>query len=289
MKKISVLFLLGVIIASIGFSHANAKGVAIGSRSEEVKAIQEILKTDSDVYPEGYVTGYYGSLTEKAVRKLQKKCGIPETGVVDDATEKCIYPIDYKIKVVAPNGGEVWDRNTIQAIKWEVTGPEIIILQDSKPFWSKASIDLFRRTTITCPVCPAGLVCAPCASEVPVFVKHLATVSLFDGSYSWQISSDILNSKDYIVRVSAGKNIVPLWRSEKNGEDLPPSAEIWPIPSQPGYFGWDESDGTFEIIGNTTQCPTCPVCQPDTQKIQGVIAILQNLITELQKAIALLK
>lgn len=211
MKKNSVLFLLGAIIALIGFGYiANAKGVAIGSRSDEVKAIQEILKTDSDVYPEGYVTGYYGSLTEKAVRKLQKKCGIPETGVVDDATEKCIYPVDYKVKVVAPNGGEIWDRNTIQTIKWEVTGPEIIILQDSKPFWSKASIDLFRRTTITCPICPTGSACAPCASEVPVFVKHLATVNLFDGSYSWQISSDILNSKDYIVRVSAGKNIVPL-------------------------------------------------------------------------------
>ena len=146
-KKISVLLLLSLVITLASFSYyiADAKGVAIGSRSDEVKAIQEILKEDSSIYPEGYVTGYYGSLTENAIKKLQKKCGLPETGILDDATEKCIYPINYKVTVVSPNGGEVWDRNTIQTIKWDVTEPDATI-QSIKPFWPKASIDLFKRT-----------------------------------------------------------------------------------------------------------------------------------------------
>jgi peptidoglycan hydrolase-like protein with peptidoglycan-binding domain len=290
-KKISVLFLLGIIITSIGFSHiTDARGVAIGSRSDEVKAIQEILKEDSDIYPEGYVTGYYGPLTEKAIKKLQKRCGLPETGELDDATEKCIYPINYKVTVVSPNGGEVWDRNTIQTIKWDVTEPEVSI-QGLKPFWPKASIDLFKRVPAVCPTCPAGAQCAPCLAEQSVFVKHIATVNLFDKSYSWRVASDIPNRNDYVIRVSVGKNIASLWMWEKNQVIQPSSTEIWPPGPIPpvGGISWDESDRFFEITGETgIVCPPCPVC-PDNKKLEQVIAILENVIKELQKAVSLLK
>ena len=288
-KKISVLFLLGLIVASVGFSYiADARGVAIGSRSDEVKAIQEILKEDSSIYPEGYVTGYYGSLTEKAIKKLQKRCGLPETGELDDSTEKCIYPINYKVTVVSPNGGEVWDRNTIQTITWNVIEPDVTI-QSIKPFWPKASIDLFKRVAAVCPTCPAGAACTPCPPEQSVFVKHIATVNLFDKSYSWRIASGIPNSKDYVVRISAGTNIVPLWRWEKNQVLQPSATEIWPSSVSSTGMNWDESDKVFEIMGTITPgCPTCPVC-PTNQNLEQTIAILQNMITELQKAIALLK
>lgn len=287
-KKISVLFLLSLIITLVGFSYiAYARGVAIGSRSDEVKDIQEILKENPDIYPEGYVTGYYGPLTEKAIEKLQKKCGLPETGELDDATEKCIYPINYKVKVVSPNGGEILDRNTIQTIKWEVTEPDMTI-QSIKPFWPKASIDLFKRVATVCPTCPEGIVCAPCPTEQSVFVKHIATVNLFDKSYSWKVKTDIANSKDYVIRISIGKNIAPLWRWEKNQGNIPTTSEIWPNSLPSSLINWDESDKVFEIAGEIKpECPTCPVC--DTQKIESVISILQNMIAELQKAIALLK
>lgn len=288
-KKISVLFIITLvsILTAVGYV-AYARGVAIGSRSDEVKAIQEILKEDSDIYPEGYVTGYYGPLTEKAIKKLQKRCGLPETGELDDATEKCIYPINYKVTVVSPNGGEVWDRNTIQTIKWDVTEPEVSI-QNIKPIWPKASIDLFKRVPAVCPTCPAGAQCAPCLAEQSVFVKHIATVNLFDKSYSWRVASDIPNSKDYVIRVSVGKNITLLWRWEKNHGILPSATEIWPSTVPPAWMNWDESDKVFEITGTITpECPTCPVC-PNNQKLEQVIAILENMIKELQKAISLLK
>lgn len=58
----------------------------IGMTSEEVKRLQEILATDPDIYPEGYITGYFGRLTEKAVKRLQKKMCLEEVGIVGPKT-----------------------------------------------------------------------------------------------------------------------------------------------------------------------------------------------------------
>ena len=57
-----------------------------GMTSEEVKRLQEILATDPDVYPEGFITGYFGRLTEKAVKKFQKKICVEQVGIVGPKT-----------------------------------------------------------------------------------------------------------------------------------------------------------------------------------------------------------
>ena len=57
-----------------------------GMTGEDVKLLQEILATDLDVYPEGLVTGYFGQLTEKAVKRFQKIAGIEQVGVVGPKT-----------------------------------------------------------------------------------------------------------------------------------------------------------------------------------------------------------
>lgn len=53
----------------IKFTKTLRKGIT----DEDVKRLQEFLKTDPEVYPEGLVTGFFGSLTEKAVKKFQEK------------------------------------------------------------------------------------------------------------------------------------------------------------------------------------------------------------------------
>ena len=58
----------------------------LGMTSEEVKILQEMLAADPSIYPEGLVTGYFGSLTEKAVRKFQAKHGIEQVGNVGPKT-----------------------------------------------------------------------------------------------------------------------------------------------------------------------------------------------------------
>jgi len=49
-----------------------------GMTSEEIKAVQQILASDPDIYPEGVISGYYGPLTEKALNRFREKYGIKE-------------------------------------------------------------------------------------------------------------------------------------------------------------------------------------------------------------------
>ncbi|MBZ9569689.1 peptidoglycan-binding protein [Patescibacteria group bacterium] len=293
-KKAILISLTGIIflLSGIGGNIANAREIpwARGMRSAEVKALQGILKTDTEIYPEGYVTGYFGPLTEKAIKRLQKRCGIAETGVIDSDTESCIYPIDYGVRVVYPNGGEVLDRNQIYTVRWEVIrpsgGPGI---PEIYPFWPKASIDLFRRVVMTMP-CAEEETCE--AVEKSVFVKHIATVNLFDRTYSWKITRDIPNGKDYIIRISIGRGIIPLTSAEEDIEVKPD--EIWLVPPlpvpPPHYIHWDESDEPFTITGDIIHIcpePVCPLCP--SLPVEEMIKTLERITNELQRVIALLR
>lgn len=62
------------------------KDLALGNRSDDVKRLQQLLGTDKDIYPEGQASGFYGALTQKAVRAFQKKYGLPQVGNVGPAT-----------------------------------------------------------------------------------------------------------------------------------------------------------------------------------------------------------
>ncbi|MCK4453759.1 peptidoglycan-binding protein [Candidatus Parcubacteria bacterium] len=57
-----------------------------GMSGEDVKLLQEVLATDTDVYPEGLVTGYFGPLTKNAVKRFQKIAGIEQVGLVGPKT-----------------------------------------------------------------------------------------------------------------------------------------------------------------------------------------------------------
>lgn len=51
-----------------------------GSRGGEVSALQEFLKRDATLYPEGVVTGFFGAATERAVQRFQSKYGLVSIG-----------------------------------------------------------------------------------------------------------------------------------------------------------------------------------------------------------------
>jgi hypothetical protein len=243
----------------------------IGERGEEVSNLQKILKEFPEIYPEGHVTGYFGPLTQKAVKRLQAKCNLPETGIVDEATLKCIFP-RVKIQVLFPNGGEVLDRNQIHTIMWKVElEPGIEPFLREKPIWKKASIDLLRKIPVYC-------ITEPCPPQ-SIFVKHIATVDLFDTAYSWKITPDIPNGSDYVIRISTGLRILPLMEGR---------TEI-KIPSVvPPYWEWnaDESDGTFTITGEIQP-------KPDLSEIIKILTeiskSLEKISADLKKAIELLE
>jgi len=52
----------------------------LGSTGTDVTSLQQFLALDSSVYPEGTVSGYYGSLTQAAVSRFQSKHNIVSSG-----------------------------------------------------------------------------------------------------------------------------------------------------------------------------------------------------------------
>jgi peptidoglycan hydrolase-like protein with peptidoglycan-binding domain len=263
-KEKVIIFLIFLAIVYFGLIGIAKAQMTIGQKGEEILNLQKILREFPEIYPEGYVTGYYGPLTQNAVKRLQAKCNLPETGTVDEATLKCIFP-NVKIQVIFPNGGEVLDRNQIQTIRWKVeVEPGIEPYLKERPFWEKASIDLLRKFSVYCPV-------GPCPSQ-SIFVKHIATVDLFDTIYSWKITPDIPNGSDYVIRISTGLRILPLIEGKtevKIPSVVPPSWE----------WNADESDGTFTIIGEVQE-------KPD---LSEAIRILEEISKNLEKTIGDLK
>ncbi len=137
-------------------------GIKVGYQGDSVKVIQEVLKTDKSIYPEGLVTGYYGPLTAKAVTRFQSQAGLSATGVLDVETKERIeakliasrafsggalsaiqsttveptlvtcpvspkpIPIpDRGFKVYSPSAGETWQPGGTYKIAWSQIWPTI--------------------------------------------------------------------------------------------------------------------------------------------------------------------
>ncbi|MFH1894502.1 MAG: peptidoglycan-binding protein [Patescibacteria group bacterium] len=66
------------------------RNLRVGMSGDDIKTLQELLASDPDIYPEGLITGYFGKLTEKAVKKFQKKACIETVGLVGPQTMRRI-------------------------------------------------------------------------------------------------------------------------------------------------------------------------------------------------------
>lgn len=84
--KTSIILIVLIGLLFIGTSvHAQSvfvftKTLRKGNFGAEVKKLQEILATMSDIYPEKLITGYFGNLTKQSVQKFQLKYGIALSG-----------------------------------------------------------------------------------------------------------------------------------------------------------------------------------------------------------------
>jgi peptidoglycan hydrolase-like protein with peptidoglycan-binding domain len=84
----------GIIAATLAVSimpsHASAdtlyRQLQFGMRGNDVSSLQTFLGTDSTIYPQGLVTGYFGGLTKSAVSNFQARNGIPTAGRVGPQT-----------------------------------------------------------------------------------------------------------------------------------------------------------------------------------------------------------
>lgn len=157
-----------------------------GVTNDRVKDIQAILKSDPTIYT-GPITGYYGAMTEEAIKKVQAKYGLPQTGTVDDATQNILIPYDTNVdvRIVTPNGGETWKTGETVKITWTATfGPRPCL---QRP----ACLDSIPRCL---PAEPAGGWCPP-NNSLPV----PSTTSGASGTYREGSASGSVNGADVSV------------------------------------------------------------------------------------------
>ncbi|HEY4526305.1 MAG TPA: peptidoglycan-binding domain-containing protein [Candidatus Paceibacterota bacterium] len=80
---LSAVFLVAPVLASAAVLSIQLEPGMTGS---EVSALQTFLAADSSIYPEGLVTGFFGPLTEAAVKRYQTEFGISAVGRVGPIT-----------------------------------------------------------------------------------------------------------------------------------------------------------------------------------------------------------
>ncbi len=62
----------------------------VGTTSDHVKKVQEILAADPTIYPRGLVTGYFGPMTSEALKKFQEKFDLEVTGEMNEETKEAM-------------------------------------------------------------------------------------------------------------------------------------------------------------------------------------------------------
>lgn len=196
-RLIPFLVLVTLLAPAFSVSAQTSASIGRGARGDEVRSLQEALKSSPSIYPEGLVTGYYGPLTEKAVKKLQREYNLSETGIFDSVTREFIFPSNLRLTIISPNGGDTWRTSEYHMISWEaVIGPTRWPLPYARtdqvnsrpvpapyPFSPKATLTLINNSN-------------------PSLRRHIATVNLLDASYNWRIPSKIVTSENYRVEIS---------------------------------------------------------------------------------------
>lgn len=110
MKKTAIIKTLALVLAISPILTSAAmltRQLEIGMRGIDVSTLQTFLAQDRTIYPQGLVTGYFGSLTKSAVSNFQARNGISTVGRVGPQTLAVIN--------AQMNGGTV-SNNTMRVI-----------------------------------------------------------------------------------------------------------------------------------------------------------------------------
>lgn len=98
------------------------KNLAIGATGRDVRHAQLLLAQNPEVYPQGLITGYFGTLTEQAITRFQIKHALPATGIADQKTRTKLTSIS-KTRVIAKKSSFYRD------ISLGAQGADVVALQ----------------------------------------------------------------------------------------------------------------------------------------------------------------
>ncbi len=266
---------------------------------DDVKQLQTFLSENTSFLPKGLATGYFGSLTENALKQLQQQYGLPQTGVLDEATRQIIFPC-VRVAVVQPNGGETFRVGDTMNISWTVaalqaggsgtasSSPFMMFLNgnDRENGNAKVRIGVLNPAGIVRPLSPVlsiDLVSAATPTSREQFVFHVRNVSLLGsntGSIVWKIPQSIPESSQYRIQVSVGKMFKDDGWCETKGRFC--VARPMDQMQMPAWGAFDESDGTFSILGGAI-VPSVPPIPTGTSSVQALIQMRTQVLTMIQK------
>ena len=101
-----ILFLFPILTLAQSSDFELTRSLRLNTQGEDVKALQKFLAKDSEIYPEGLATGYFGLKTQTAVKKWQKKYGIDPIGNVGPKTIAKIKEI-YSLELPKENNAVI--------------------------------------------------------------------------------------------------------------------------------------------------------------------------------------
>lgn len=122
------------VVAVPDISSVFTKTLSSGSQGDDVKRLQQLLKQDKSVYPEGVANGVFGPATQRAVKAFQKKYGIDQTGTLGPATRAKIQEVF--VEEAAAPVTSVSTKTTTSSAKVKLLQKQLLelqkILQQSK-------------------------------------------------------------------------------------------------------------------------------------------------------------
>ncbi len=99
LTMLALLVSLGIGTQVFAYTTINSQ-LDLGERNADVTSLQGFFADNSSIYPEGLVTGYFGGLTQTAVKRFQALYGLGQVGRVGPATKD-------KINMLISQGGWV--------------------------------------------------------------------------------------------------------------------------------------------------------------------------------------
>ena len=89
--------------------------------------LQVVLASEESIYRQGLITGYFGKLTEKAVKLFQKRHKIPATGAAGQATLKKLEELS-RVETVKDKAA-IFEKALSRELKLGSTGLDVSTLQ----------------------------------------------------------------------------------------------------------------------------------------------------------------
>ncbi|MDO8571911.1 MAG: peptidoglycan-binding protein [bacterium] len=130
--QIGTLALAALVMATPLLASAETlyRQLDLGAAGSDVSALQTFLAQDATLYPQGLVTGYFGSLSAAAVSRFQTRNGIVSVGRVGPVT---LAALNAKMGNVSNAVGDVYAPaltsvnltvgNTVATVNWTTSSP----------------------------------------------------------------------------------------------------------------------------------------------------------------------